>query len=90
MTLAELSASYESAAVPLRARLRELRQLLSEETDPEKIEFDLMEKLPKDHWILYNIHIITLGRTICTARSPKCTECFLADVCKAGAVPKDK
>jgi hypothetical protein len=37
MTLAELSASYESAAVPLQARLRELRQLLSEETDPEKI-----------------------------------------------------
>ena len=37
MTLAELSASYESAAIPLRARLRELRQLLSEETDPEKI-----------------------------------------------------
>ena len=37
MTLAELSASYESAAVPLRARLRELRQLLGEETDPEKI-----------------------------------------------------
>lgn len=54
------------------------------EQDPEKIEYDLMEVLPKDHWILYNIHIITLGRTICTARSPKCTECFLADVCKAG------
>lgn len=57
------------------------------EQDPEKIEFDLMEVLPKDHWILYNIHIITLGRTICTARSPKCTECFLADVCKAGTKP---
>lgn len=56
----------------------------TKEEDPEKIEFDLMEVLPKDHWILYNIHIITLGRTICTARSPKCTECFLADVCKAG------
>ena len=54
------------------------------EQDPEKIEYDLMEVLPKDHWILYNIHIITLGRTICTARNPKCTECFLADVCKAG------
>lgn len=53
------------------------------EDDPVKIEFDLMEVLPKDHWILYNIHIITLGRTICTARSPKCMECFLADVCKA-------
>lgn len=56
----------------------------TKEQDPEKIEFDLMEVLPKDHWILYNIHIITLGRSICTARSPKCTECFLADVCKAG------
>lgn len=56
----------------------------TKEQDPEKIEFDLMDVLPKDHWILYNIHIITLGRTICTARSPKCTECFLADVCKAG------
>ena len=56
----------------------------TKEQDPEKIEFDLMEVLPRDHWILYNIHIITLGRTICTARSPKCIECFLADVCKAG------
>ena len=56
------------------------------EDDPVKIEFDLMEVLPKDHWILYNIHIITLGRTICTARSPKCQECFLSDVCKASSV----
>ena len=37
MTLAELSASYEAAAVPLRARLRELRKLLAEEGDPEEI-----------------------------------------------------
>lgn len=56
----------------------------TKEQDPEKIEYDLMEVLPKDHWILYNIHIITLGRSICTARSPQCSECFLADVCKAG------
>ena len=62
----------------------------TKEQDPEKIEFDLMEVLPMDHWILYNIHIITLGRTICTARSPKCTECFLADVCKAGMASADR
>lgn len=55
---------------------------LTKEDDPVKIEFDLMEVLPKDHWIIYNIHIIRLGRTICTARSPKCEECFLSDVCK--------
>lgn len=51
------------------------------EEDPEKIEYELMELLPEDYWILYNIHIIQLGRTICSARSPKCGECFLRDVC---------
>lgn len=55
---------------------------LTKEEDPVKIEFDLMKKLPKDHWILWNIHIITFGRTICTARSPKCQECFLTRYCK--------
>lgn len=55
---------------------------LTKEEDPEKIERDLMKKLPKDHWILWNIHIITFGRTICTARSPKCRECFLTKYCK--------
>ena len=56
---------------------------LTREDDPVKVEFDLMKALPKDHWILYNIQIITLGRSICTARSPKCSECFLGDLCKA-------
>lgn len=54
----------------------------TKETDPEKIEYDLMERLPKDHWILYNIHIITLGRSICTARNPQCENCFLKDLCQ--------
>lgn len=54
---------------------------LTEQEDPEKIEFELMEVLPEDYWILYNIHIIQLGRTVCTARSPKCGECFLKEIC---------
>lgn len=54
----------------------------TKEEDPVKIEFDLMEILPKEHWILYNIQIITLGRAICTARSPKCDACFLRAYCK--------
>ena len=53
----------------------------AKEEDPEKIEYELMKVLPEDHWILWNIHIITLGRTICTARSPKCSQCFLKDLC---------
>lgn len=55
---------------------------LTKNEDPEKIEQDLMKKLPKDHWILYNIQIITFGRSVCTARSPKCGECFLQKYCK--------
>ena len=54
---------------------------LTKNDDPVKIEFDLMKELPKDHWILYNIQIITLGRNICKAPTPKCEECFLQHVC---------
>lgn len=54
---------------------------LTKEEDPVKIEFDLMDKLPKEQWILYNIQIITHGRNICIARRPKCHECTLAVVC---------
>jgi len=55
---------------------------LTKEEDPEKIEYDLMKVLPKEHWILYNIQIITFGRQICFARNPKCEECFLQAYCK--------
>jgi endonuclease-3 len=54
----------------------------TKESDPEKIEYDLMKELPKDHWILYNMHIITFGRSICSARNPKCSDCFLQKYCK--------
>ena len=54
---------------------------LTKYDDPVKIEYDLMKKLPKDHWILWNIHIITLGRSICKAIKPNCSECFLRDLC---------
>ena len=55
---------------------------LTRQDDPEKVEQDLMKELPKDHWILYNIQIITFGRSVCTARSPKCEECRLKGYCK--------
>lgn len=56
---------------------------VTNEVDPVKVEFDLMKKLPKDHWILWNIDLITLGRTICKAPTPHCEECFLKEVCKS-------
>ena len=59
---------------------------LTREEEPEKVEYDLMKVLPEDHWILWNIHIITLGRTICTARSPRCGQCFLKEVCPSAGM----
>ena len=55
---------------------------LTKETDPEKVEYDLMKKLPKDHWILWNLQIIRFGREICYARNPACGRCFLWKYCK--------
>ena len=49
--------------------------------DPVKIEYDLMKILPEESWIPYNQQIITHGRKICTARSPKCAECELYSFC---------
>lgn len=54
---------------------------LTDETEPEKIEMALYKVLPKNHWILWNIQIITHGRGVCSARSPRCRECFLKDLC---------
>lgn len=54
---------------------------LTKSDDPVVIEKELMKILPKEQWILYNIQIIQHGRTICTARNPKCTKCPLAEVC---------
>ena len=61
---------------------RKLR--ITKKEDPKDVEFDLMKKIPKDHWILWNIHLITLGRSICKAPTPKCSECFLRDYCPTG------
>jgi len=75
---------YNEPSIVVDTHVKRISKKLgfTKNVDPEKVEYDLMKVLPKDHWILYNIQIITLGRTICTARSPKCEQCFLKDYCK--------
>jgi len=79
---------YHEPSIVVDTHVKRISKRLgfTKEEDPEKIEYELMKKLPKDHWILYNIQIISFGRNICFARSPKCKDCFLQDLCKA----KDK
>ena len=55
---------------------------LTKETDPAKVEKDLMKVLPKDHWILFNLQGIALGRSICKAPTPQCERCYLTAYCK--------
>ena len=54
---------------------------LASSEDPVKIEFELMEVLPREHWIRYNTQVIAHGRKICVARRPRCGECFLSPYC---------
>lgn len=54
---------------------------ITKNDDPVKVEFDLMKELPKEYWIVWNTHLIRLGRTICKAPTPKCEECFLQHLC---------
>ena len=56
---------------------------LTRESDPVKIEFDLMPLIPKKHWIDFSHQLIWHGRRLCTARKPKCAECPLRKLCKS-------
>lgn len=57
------------------------RLRLTQNDNPDKIEFDLMRVLPKTHWIRFNLQVITHGRSICKARKPLCNDCFLNSYC---------
>lgn len=83
---------YGEPSIVVDTHVKRISRLLglTEYDEPEKIEYDLMEKLPKEQWILYNIQIISHGRTICIARRPKCGECVLRDVCPSNTIKGDK
>ncbi len=54
---------------------------LTQETTPDKIEGDLMRRLPQSEWIDFSHRIIHHGRQVCQARKPKCDRCSLTDLC---------
>jgi endonuclease-3 len=59
---------------------------LTKETDPVKVEQDLMRLFPRDRWTMLAHLLIEHGRTICDARRPKCEVCFLNDICPSSTV----
>lgn len=74
---------YNEPSIVVDTHVKRISRLLglTSTDDPTKVEFELMKLLPIDHWILWNIDVITLGRTICIANRPRCGECFLREYC---------
>lgn len=51
---------------------------------PAKTEQDLLKLYPREYWEQVNHQWVLFGREYCIARRPRCTECFIADLCPAG------
>ena len=60
----------------------------TENSDPTKIEFDLMEIIPKRWWTLYGHLMVFHGRAICKAPKPKCQECPIKKHCPSADMPE--
>ena len=75
-----------AAGVTVDTHVRRLaRRLgLTDLEDAEKIAAELEGFLPRNQWISFSTRMILHGRRVCTARSPRCEDCVLADIC-----PKD-
>jgi len=54
---------------------------LTDHKDPVKIEFDLMEQIPREAWNDFSLHLIYFGREICKARKPSCPRCPFENLC---------
>lgn len=63
-----------------------VRLWLTSETDPVKVEQALMPLFPREDWALLSHLLIFHGRRVCIARSPKCGDCVLADICPSARV----
>ena len=61
---------------------------LTRETDPAKIEQDLMKALPKNDWIWFAHALVLHGRAVCDARKPLCEKCPAAGLCPRNGVKK--
>jgi len=56
------------------------------EKSPEKIERDLIELFPREHWTLLSHLLIFHGRRVCEARNPRCEKCVLSGLCPSSRV----
>ncbi|MCM8815594.1 MAG: endonuclease III [Candidatus Omnitrophica bacterium] len=61
---------------------------LTKNTDPVKIEQDLMKIIPKSQWGNFSFRVVQHGRAVCKAKNPACNNCVLLEYCPAGKKSK--
>ncbi|MFZ3059547.1 MAG: endonuclease III [Candidatus Methanoperedens sp.] len=71
----------EGIAVDTHVKRVSFRLGLTANTDPEKIENDLMKIIPKNDWDVFALLLIQHGRQVCDAKKPKCETCVLNKLC---------
>ncbi len=81
IVLSSAFGKIEGIAVDTHVKRLSARLGLTENTDPDKIEKDLMKIIPKDEWAVFTLLLIHHGRKICTAKKPLCSECVLNKLC---------
>jgi len=60
---------------------------LTAQTDPVKVESEIDALMPPEEWGALSLRLILHGRKVCRARTPRCGECVLADICPSALVP---
>ena len=73
--------TVEGIAVDTHVRRLANRLGFSEESDPDKVEQDLMRLVPRKRWFDFTYVLIDHGRALCQAKKPKCAECPVSDLC---------
>jgi endonuclease-3 len=71
----------EGIAVDTHVKRLSARLDLTANSNPDKIEKDLMSKISKKEWGIFTLLLIQHGRKICTAKKPLCRECILNKLC---------
>jgi len=78
-----LGAAFQIPGIVVDTHVARISQRLdlTDHSDPVKIEFDLMEQMPRRAWSDFSLHLIYFGRETCSARKPKCFACPMEKLC---------
>ena len=86
VVLGDAFGAPEGVVVDTHVKRLSQRLGLTEQKDPEKVERDLMQTVPKEEWAAFSHLLIFHGRNVCKARKPDCPACSLNDICPSSSV----